>query len=407
MTDPAAAYEELKAAGLKLDLTRGKPSAQQLDLSHELLGLPGAGQFRAADGTDTRNYGGGQGLPELREIFAPSLQVPVGQLVAWNNSSLELMHDTLVHALLTALPGAPTRWVDAGRVAFIAPVPGYDRHYGVCERLGIDLVTVPMTADGPDMDEVERLVAEDPSIKGIWCVPKYSNPDGAVYSDEVVRRLASMPTAAPDFRIMWDNAYAVHHLTTEEVEIADVLTLAAEAGNADRPFVFGSTSKITLAGAGVAFFGASQANVDWWLKLASKKTIGPDKVNHLRHALFLKDAAGLRAHMAAHRELIAPKFAAVDRLLTEAFSDVEGVSWTKPRGGYFVSLTVPDGLASEVVRLAKEAGVVLTPAGATHPYGKDPQDATIRLAPTLPPLDEVEKAMAGVVTCVQLALARR
>ncbi|MBN9799173.1 aminotransferase class I/II-fold pyridoxal phosphate-dependent enzyme [Pseudonocardia alni] len=407
MTDPAAAYEELKAAGLKLDLTRGKPSAQQLDLSHELLGLPGAGQFRAADGTDTRNYGGGQGLPELREIFAPSLQVPVGQLVASNNSSLELMHDTLVHALLTALPGAPTRWVDAGRVAFIAPVPGYDRHYGVCERLGIDLVTVPMTADGPDMDEVERLVAEDPSIKGIWCVPKYSNPDGAVYSDEVVRRLATMPTAAPDFRIMWDNAYAVHHLTTEEVEIADVLTLAAEAGNADRPFVFGSTSKITLAGAGVAFFGASQANVDWWLKLASKKTIGPDKVNHLRHALFLKDAAGLRAHMAAHRELIAPKFAAVDRLLTEAFSDVEGVSWTKPRGGYFVSLTVPDGLASEVVRLAKEAGVVLTPAGATHPYGKDPQDATIRLAPTLPPLDEVEKAMAGVVTCVQLALARR
>lgn len=407
MTDPAAAYEELKAAGLKLDLTRGKPSAQQLDLSHELLGLPGAGQFRAADGTDTRNYGGGQGLPELREIFAPSLQVPVGQLVASNNSSLELMHDTLVHALLTALPGAPTRWVDAGRVAFIAPVPGYDRHYGVCERLGIDLVTVPMTADGPDMDEVERLVVEDPSIKGIWCVPKYSNPDGAVYSDEVVRRLATMPTAAPDFRIMWDNAYAVHHLTTEEVEIADVLTLAAEAGNADRPFVFGSTSKITLAGAGVAFFGASQANVDWWLKLASKKTIGPDKVNHLRHALFLKDAAGLRAHMAAHRELIAPKFAAVDRLLTEAFSDVEGVSWTKPRGGYFVSLTVPDGLASEVVRLAKEAGVVLTPAGATHPYGKDPQDATIRLAPTLPPLDEVEKAMAGVVTCVQLALARR
>ena len=407
MTDPAAAYEELKAAGLKLDLTRGKPSAQQLDLSHELLGLPGAGQFRAADGTDTRNYGGGQGLPELREIFAPSLQVPVGQLVASNNSSLELMHDTLVHALLTALPGAPTRWVDAGRVAFIAPVPGYDRHYGVCERLGIDLVTVPMTADGPDMDEVERLVAEDPSIKGIWCVPKYSNPDGVVYSDEVVRRLATMPTAAPDFRIMWDNAYAVHHLTTEEVEIADVLTLAAEAGNADRPFVFGSTSKITLAGAGVAFFGASQANVDWWLKLASKKTIGPDKVNHLRHALFLKDAAGLRAHMAAHRELIAPKFAAVDRLLTEAFSDVEGVSWTKPRGGYFVSLTVPDGLASEVVRLAKEAGVVLTPAGATHPYGKDPQDATIRLAPTLPPLDEVEKAMAGVVTCVQLALARR
>ncbi|MFP5022121.1 aminotransferase class I/II-fold pyridoxal phosphate-dependent enzyme [Pseudonocardia phyllosphaerae] len=407
MTDPAAAYEELKAAGLKLDLTRGKPSSEQLDLSNELLGLPGAGEYRAADGTDTRNYGGGQGLLELREIFAPFLQVPVGQLVAANNSSLELMHDTLVHALLSPVPGAPARWVDAGRVAFIAPVPGYDRHYGVCERLGIELVTVPMTPDGPDMDEVERLVADDPSIKGIWCVPKYSNPDGVVYSDEVVRRLASMPTAAPDFRIMWDNAYAVHHLTEEEIEVADVLALAAEAGNPDRPFVFGSTSKITFAGAGVAFFGASQANVDWWLKLASKKIIGPDKVNHLRHAKFLKDAAGLRAHMAAHRELIAPKFAAVERLLGEAFSDVEGVSWTTPKGGYFVSLTVPDGLASEVVALAKDAGIVLTPAGATHPGGKDPQDATIRLAPTLPPQDEVEKAMAGVVTCVQLALSRR
>lgn len=283
-TDHAAAYEELKAAGLKLDLTRGKPSSEQLDLSHELLGLPGAGEFRAADGTDTRNYGGGQGLPELREIFAPFLQVPADQLIAANNSSLELMHDTLVHALLSPLPGAPARWVDAGRVAFLAPVPGYDRHYGVCERLGIELVSVPMTPDGPDMDEVERLVADDPSIKGIWCVPKYSNPDGVVYSDEVVRRLAAMPTAAPDFRIMWDNAYAVHHLTTDEVEIADVLALAAEAGNPDRPFVFGSTSKITLAGAGVAFLGASRANVDWWLKLASKKTIGPDKVNQLRHA---------------------------------------------------------------------------------------------------------------------------
>ncbi|MFP5073107.1 aminotransferase class I/II-fold pyridoxal phosphate-dependent enzyme [Pseudonocardia nantongensis] len=407
MTDPATAYEELRAAGLKLDLTRGKPSSQQLDLAAGLLDQPGAGQHLAADGTDTRNYGGGQGLPELREIFAPFLQVPTPQLIAANNSSLELMHDTLVHALLSPLPGAPTRWVDAGRVAFIAPVPGYDRHYGVCERLGIDLVTVGMTEDGPDMDEVERLVAGDASIKGIWCVPKYSNPDGAVYSDEVVRRLASMPTAAPDFRIMWDNAYAVHHLTSDEVEIADVLALAAEAGNPDRPFVFGSTSKITLAGAGVAFLGGSQANVDWWLKLTSKKSIGPDKVNHLRHARFLRDGAGLRAHMSAHRELIAPKFAMVERLLLEAFSDTPGVSWTTPKGGYFVSLTVPDGLASEVVRLAGEAGIALTPAGATHPYGKDPQDAVIRLAPTLPPLDEIERAMAGVVTCLQLALARR
>lgn len=407
MTDPATAYEELRAAGLRLDLTRGKPSSEQLDLAAGLLDEPGAGGHLSAEGTDTRNYGGLLGLPGLREIFAPFLQVPPSQLVAWNNSSLELMHDTLVHALLSPLPGAPTRWVDAGRVAFIAPVPGYDRHYGVCERLGIDLVTVPMTADGPDMDEVERLVAGDASIKGIWCVPKYSNPDGVVYSDEVVRRLAAMPTAAPDFRIMWDNAYAVHHLTSEEVEIADVLTLAAEAGNPDRPFVFGSTSKITLAGAGVAFLGGSPANIDWWQKLTQKKTIGPDKVNQLRHARFLQDGAGLRAHMAAHRELIAPKFAMVGRLLSEAFADTPGVHWTTPKGGYFVSLTVPDGLASEVVRLAGEAGIALTPAGATHPHGKDPQDAVIRLAPTLPPLDEIERAMAGVVTCLQLALSRR
>ncbi|MBW0104863.1 aminotransferase class I/II-fold pyridoxal phosphate-dependent enzyme [Pseudonocardia sp. KRD291] len=407
MTDPAAAYEELKAQGLKLDLTRGKPSSEQLDLAAPMLDLPGAGNHKAADGTDTRNYGGVRGLPELREIFAPFLQVPVEQLIAAGNGSLELMHDTLVNALLNPVPGAPSRWVEAGRVAFLAPVPGYDRHYGVCERLGIDLVTVPMTPEGPDMDVVEELVADDPSIKGIWCVPKYSNPDGTVYSDETVRRLAAMTTAAPDFRIMWDNAYAVHHLTTDEVEIADILTLAAEAGNPDRPFVFGSTSKITMAGAGVAFFGASQANLDWWLTLSAKRTIGPDKVNHLRHAQFLRDGAGLRAHMAAHRELIAPKFAAVERLLADAFGDTPGVSWTRPKGGYFVNLTVPDGLASEVVRLAKEAGIALTPAGATHPYGKDPQDAIIRLAPTLPPLDEIENAMAGVVVCLTLALARR
>lgn len=401
-----ADYAALVEQGLKLDLTRGKPSAEQLDLSAKLLTLPGE-TYRSAEGIDTRNYQGLQGLRELRELFSPFLQVPVDQLVAFGNSSLELMHDTLVHALLSPLPGAKRRWIEEDRVAFLAPVPGYDRHFGVCERLGVDLVPVPMTPTGPDMDEVERLVANDPSIKGIWCVPKYSNPDGTVYSDETVRRLASMPTAAPDFRIFWDNAYAVHHLTDEEIEIADVLALAAEAGNPDRPFVFGSTSKITLAGAGVAFIGSSPANIEWWLALTGKRTIGPDKVNHLRHALFLRDADGLRAHMRKHRELIAPKFAALDRILTEHLSDVPGVSWTRPKGGYFVCLTVPDGTASEIVRLAREAGIALTPAGATHPGGKDPRDATIRLAPTFPPLAEVERAMHGVTVCVRLAVARR
>lgn len=401
-----ADYAALVEQGLRLDLTRGKPSQEQLELSAPLLSLPGE-TYRSADGIDTRNYQGLQGLRELRELFSPFLQVPVEQLVAFGNSSLELMHDTLVHALLSPLPGAERRWIDEDRVAFLAPVPGYDRHFAVCDRLGIELVPVPMTPTGPDMDEVERLAAADPAIKGIWCVPKYSNPDGTVYSDETVRRLASMPTAAPDFRIFWDNAYAVHHLTDEEIEIADVLTLAAEAGHADRPFVFGSTSKITLAGAGVAFIGSSPANIEWWLALTGKRTIGPDKVNHLRHALFLRDADGLRAHMRKHRELIAPKFAVVDRILTENFADVPGVHWTRPKGGYFVCLTVPDGTASEIVQLARQAGIALTPAGATHPGGVDPRDATIRLAPTFPPLPEVERAMQGVAACVRLALARR
>jgi len=401
-----AAYDTLVAQGMKLDLTRGKPSAAQLDLAAELLHLPGD-RYKAADGTDTRNYQGLQGLPELREIFAPVLQVPVGQLVAFGNGSLELMHDTLVNALLNAMPGSPRRWVEEERVVFLAPVPGYDRHYGVCERLGIELVPVALNDDGPDMAEVERLVAADPAVKGIWCVPKYSNPTGIVYSDETVRRLATMPTAAPDFRIMWDNAYAVHTLVDEPAPIADLLALATEAGNADRVFVFGSTSKITLAGAGVAFFGTSPANLAWWLAVTSKRTIGPDKTNHLRHAMFLRDPAGVAAHMRKHREIIAPKFAALLRILSENFADTPGVSWSTPEGGYFVTLRVPDGCASEVVRLAKQAGVALTPAGATHPYGKDPEDAVIRLAPTFPVLDEVEKAMEGVAVCVNLALAQR
>lgn len=401
-----ADYQALVAQGMKLDLTRGKPSSAQLDLATPMLSILDE-DYKAADGTDTRNYGGLQGLKELRELFAPFLQVPVDQLIAFGNSSLELMHDTLVHAMLSPVPGAERRWVDEERVAFIAIVPGYDRHFHVCERLGIELVSVPMVDGGPDMDVVEELVAADPAIKGIWCVPKHSNPDGTIYSDETVRRLASMPTAAPDFRIVWDNAYTAHHLTDDVPEIADILALAAEAGNPNRPFVVGSTSKITLAGAGVAFLGASPENIAWWLALTSKRTIGPDKTNHLRHVAFLHDADGLRAHMRKHRDVIAPKFAAVERILGEQLGGVDGVSWSRPAGGYFVTLVVPDGTASEIVRLAKEAGIALTPAGATHPYGKDPEDRVIRLAPTFPELAEVEKAMIGVTTCVRLAIASK
>jgi DNA-binding transcriptional MocR family regulator len=317
------------------------------------------------------------------------------------------MHDTVVQSMLSKLPGAERRWADEPRIAFLCPVPGYDRHFALSERFGIELIPVPMTATGPDMDVVERLAAEDPAVKGIWCVPKYSNPDGVSYSDETVRRLAAMPTAAPDFRVFWDNAYVVHDLTDESVEIADILKLAEDSGNADRVFVFGSTSKITTAGSGVGFVGSSPANVKWLLGLLGKRTIGPDKVNQLRHAMFLRDEDGVRAHMRKHRELIAPKFEAVDKILTKELGDSGLATWTKPAGGYFISLSVPEGCAKEVVRLAKGAGIALTPAGATHPGGNDPEDRTIRIAPTYPELAEVEAAIAGLAVCVRLAVAEK
>lgn len=393
-------YAALAARGLRLDLTRGKPSPHQLDLSNELLGTQDGAS--AADGSDVRNYGGLRGLPELRAIFSEALQVPVEQLLALGNSSLELMHDVLVFAHLEGVPGGERRWADEPDSAFLCPVPGYDRHFTLTGRLGMRMIPVPMTADGPDMDVVERLVAEDPRIKGIWCVPKYSNPDGTVYSDETVRRLAAMSTAAPDFRIFWDNAYAVHHLTDEHAEIADLLALCAEHGNPDRAFVFGSTSKISFAGGGVAFLGASQANIDWWLDRVAVRTIGPDKVNQLRHVRLLGDPDGLRAHMRRHAELIRPKFDAVDKALGAELAGTGLASWTLPAGGYFIGLRVLEGCARAVVAKAAEAGIALTPAGATHPYGDDPDDSVIRIAPTYPDLPDVEAAVAGLAVCVRL-----
>ncbi|WP_082310724.1 aminotransferase class I/II-fold pyridoxal phosphate-dependent enzyme [Nonomuraea sp. SBT364] len=389
-------YAALVQRGLKLDLTRGKPSPRQLDLSDDMLKLPSS--HRTADGLDARNYGDLQGLPELRELFGPLLQVPPAQLVVGGNASLAMMHDTIVHALLSKVPGAERRWVEEPEITFLCPVPGYDRHFTICQEFGIKMVPVPMTAEGPDMDVVERLVADDASVKGIWCVPKYSNPSGIVYGDETVRRLAAMPAAAPDFRIFWDNAYAVHHLTDTPAELADLLALCAEHGNADRAFVYGSTSKVTLAGAGVAFFGSSPANVAWFLGNTRKQSIGPDKLNQLRHVEFLRDADGVAAHMRKHAELIGPKFEVVDRVLAKELGDL--ATWTSPQGGYFISLDVPH--AAEVVAKAKAAGIALTPAGATHPYGQDPDDRTIRIAPTYPDLEELEQAIAGLAVCVRL-----
>ena len=402
-----AQYDAFKARGVKLDLTRGKPSAAQLDLSNELLALPGAADYLAEGRTDTRNYGGLQGLLEVRQLFAGVMGAPPEQVVAANNSSLAMMHDTIVYALLKGTCDSTTPWSQQGEISFLCPVPGYDRHFKICEEYGIRMIPVSLYDDGPDMDQVERLVAQDASFKGMWCVPKYSNPTGSVYSDAVVERLAAMKTAAPDFRLYWDNAYAVHHLTEEAAEIANILTLSAQHGHPNRAFVFASTSKITLPGAGVALFAGSSDNVKWLLSRFTPRTIGPDKTNHLRHVRFLKEPAAIGRLMDKHRALIAPKFAKVLEIFDQYLGEVADVSWTRPKGGYFISLEVPKGCAQRVVALAKEAGVVLTPAGATHPYGKDPENRTIRIAPTFPELKEVAQAAEGVALCVLLAAAEQ
>ncbi|WP_029252980.1 aminotransferase class I/II-fold pyridoxal phosphate-dependent enzyme [Paraoerskovia marina] len=404
LAEQQEAYAALQARDLSLDVTRGKPSPEQLDLSNALLALPGEGNVRDG-GTDTRNYGGLMGSAALREIFAELLNVPVGQLLAGGNGSLTLMHNALTFATLFGVPGGERPWAKEETVRFVCPVPGYDRHFVLCEELGIEMITVPMTPEGPDAEAVAELVASDPTIKGMWVVPTHSNPDGATVSDDVARRLVSMPTAAPDFRIMWDNAYAVHHLTDVETPSADALGLAAEAGNPDRVLLFASTSKITFAGAGVSFLGASPTNLEWFTKHLGVQSIGPDKVNHLRHALFFRDADGVRTHMRKHAEIIAPKFEAVEQILTERLGGTGVAEWTTPTGGYFVSLDVVPGTAARVIALAKEAGIALTPAGSTYPYGKDPLDGNIRLAPTMPPLEDVKVAMDGVATCVLLAAA--
>jgi len=399
------AYDVLLAKGLKLDLTRGKPSPAQLDLSNELLTLPGEGNYTDSTGTDCRNYGGTQGLPAIRTIFAPLLNVPVDQLVAGDNSSLSIMHDTLVYALLKGTVDSVEPWSKTP-IKFLCPVPGYDRHFALCEQFGIEMIPVPLSQNGPDLGQIRQLVADDPSIKGMWIVPMYSNPTGAIYTEEVTRALLEMP-AAGDFRMFWDNAYAVHHLTDVEAPALDVLAMAADASHPNRVFLFASTSKITFAGAGVSFFASSPSNVDWYLKNLSKRSIGPDKINHLRHALYLKGADGVTALMRRHREILAPKFDQVTSILGKRLGDYQGVTWTDPDGGYFVSLDVPDGTATRVVELAKRAGIAMTGAGAAFPHGRDPRDRNIRIAPTFPSPEEVSAAIDGLATCVLLAATEK
>jgi DNA-binding transcriptional MocR family regulator len=406
LDDLQSQYAALAAKGLSLDITRGVPSAAQLNLSADLLTLP-AGTYRDADGIDCRNYGGLLGLRELREIFAELLEVPPANLIANNNSSLELMHSLVVESLLHTPVDGDAPWASDPKRKFLCPAPGYDRHFAVTEDLGFELVPVAMLADGPDVGQVAELIAHDPSVKGMWLVPTYSNPTGQVIGEQTIRALLALPAAAPDFRLVLDNAYALHPVVGDPPTGRPFLRWAEEAGCPNRPLIFASTSKITFAGAGVSFFAASKANLDWHLAHAGKRSIGPDKVNQLRHVLFFRDAAGVRAHMRRHKALLAPKFALVLKILEERLGASKVAAWTEPQGGYFVSLDVLPGTAREVVRLAKEAGVALTPAGATFPYRTDPEDTNIRIAPSFLPEPDLTEAIEATSTCVLLAAAQK
>ena len=401
--DIQAQYDAFKQLGLKLDMSRGKPAPEQLDLSSALLQqLEG---FTAADGTDTRNYGIASGLPEARALFASLLDVPAGQVVVDGNASLALMHDAIVFCLLYGIAGhAP--WSQQQPVTFLCPVPGYDRHFSICQSLGIKMVSVPLNDDGPDMELVERLVAADASIKGMWCVPKYSNPSGSIYSAEVVQRLAAMKTAAPDFLLLWDDAYRLHHLSEQKHATINVLEACERAGNPERAIVFASTSKITLAGSGLAALASSPANIAWWQRNTSVRTIGPDKINQLRHVRFLKDRANVEALMERHRQLLKPKFDAVLAQFDAYLGDVDGVAWTRPHGGYFIDLVTPPGCAKRTIALARELGITLTSAGAAFPYGNDVEDRHIRIAPSFPSLDEISQAAKGIALALRVAIAR-
>lgn len=398
--DAAARMDQLRGRNLSLDMTRGKPSPEQLDLADDLLTCVAHGETKSEDGTDLRNYGGLAGIPEARRLFAEFLGTEPDRVIVGGNSSLTMMWDVLANAMSFGMPGGDGPWRDQ-TPKFICPVPGYDRHFAICERLGIEMINVEMTPDGPDMDAVRALVAEDASVKGIWCVPKYSNPSGETYTDELVAALATMPAAAKDFRIMWDNAYAVHHLGNGPASLSDILTACEKAGNDNRAIVFGSTSKITHAGAGVAVMASSPDNVKDHLDKIFYAMIGPDKINQMRHVRFFKDMNGILEHMKKHAELVAPKFAAVDEALEKALGGTGLATWTKPEGGYFVSVDVLDGCAKKIIKRCSDAGVKITPAGATYPYGKDPHDRNIRIAPTLPSVDEIKVAMTVLTAAIE------
>ncbi|WP_127531121.1 aminotransferase class I/II-fold pyridoxal phosphate-dependent enzyme [Paenibacillus kobensis] len=397
-------YAGYKHQAMKLDMSRGKPSPEQLELSISMLDIvTSRDRLTAMDGTDCLNYGGVDGIPEAKQWFASMLGVRSNEIIIGGNSSLTMMHDTLSRAMLHGVRGSEQPWGKLPAVKFLCPSPGYDRHFAICELLNIEMITVDMLQDGPDMDAVEQLVSQDDTIKGMWCVPKYSNPEGITYSDETVDRLANMTTKAADFRIFWDNAYAVHDLTDQPDHLKNMLDACTDAGNADRVFMFCSTSKVTFPGAGVAAMAASVDNVNAIRKQLAVQTIGPDKINQLRHVRFLQDLDHLREHMKQHAAILKPKF---DLVLNKLESELGGnniAAWNRPNGGYFISLNTWDGCAKAVVQMAAEAGVTLTEAGATFPYGNDPRDRNIRIAPSFPSLNELEKSIEVLCICIQLA----
>ena len=396
-------YEEAKAKELKLDMSRGKPAASQLDMEMDFMNVLNADSiFKTEAGVDCRNYGIMDGIPEARKLIGDVLGVSADNVIVFGNASLNIMYDTVARSEIFGVMGE-TPWCKLDKVKFLCPGPGYDRHFAITEQFGIEMINVPMTEDGPDMDMVEELVNTDPAVKGIWCVPKYSNPQGYTYSDETVKRFAALKPAAKDFRIYWDNAYVIHDLYEEKKDtLLDIISECEKAGNPDMVYEFCSTSKVTFPGSGIAALAASKANLDFIKKFMTIQTIGYDKVNQLRHVRYFKDAEGMKAHMMKHAAIMRPKFEAVFHVLESELNGLGIGSWTEPKGGYFISFDALDGCAKKIVEKCKEAGVVLTGAGATYPYKKDPKDSNIRLAPSFPTPEELAMATDLFVLCVKI-----
>ena len=399
-----AQFAKVKEEGISLDMSRGKPGTDQLDLSSEMLDvLTSKSSFKGANNMDLRNYGVLDGITEAKELFAELMDCPTDHIIVYGNSSLNIMYDLISRAMIHGI-GGNTPWCKQDKIKFLCPVPGYDRHFAITESFGIEMINIPMDENGPDMDMVEEYVNNDPTVKGIWNTPKYTNPEGVVYSDEVVRRFANLKPAAPDFRIFWDNAYAIHHLYPEKkAEILNIVTECEKAGNPDMYYELCSTSKVTFPGSGVAALVSSPANLAEIKKSMTIQTIGHDKLNQMRHVMFFKNAAGVHAHMEKHAAILRPKFEAVLSSLDKELSGLEIGTWTRPVGGYFIAFDTIEGCAKRVVELCKEAGVVMTPAGSTYPYKKDEKDTSIRIAPTLPTSEELKKACEVFVLCVKLA----